>query len=50
MKNILQRNWEFATKSDFLIPISLQPNVVDLIDLKKLEFEISKICDIELQG
>ena len=25
-----QRNWVFATNSDFLIPISLQPAVVDL--------------------
>ena len=50
MENILQRKWKLVTKSDFLIPKSLQPNVVDLIDLKKLEFEISKICDIELQG
>ena len=25
-----QRNWVFVTNSDFLIPISLQPNVVDL--------------------
>ena len=24
------RNWVFATKSDFLIHISLQPDVVDL--------------------
>ena len=24
-----ERNWVFATKSDFLIPISLKPNVVD---------------------
>ena len=27
---ILKRNWVFATNSDFLIPIYLQPNVVDL--------------------
>ena len=26
----IQRNWVFVTNSDFLIPISLQPNVVDL--------------------
>ena len=26
----LQRNWVFATNSDFLIPISLRPDVVDL--------------------
>ena len=25
-----RKNWAFATNSDFLIPISLQPNVVDL--------------------
>ena len=25
-----ERNWAFVTNSDFLIPISLQPNVVDL--------------------
>ena len=25
-----QRNWAFATKSDFLITISLEPNVADL--------------------
>ena len=25
-----QRNWAFATNRDFLISISLQPNVVDL--------------------
>ena len=27
---VWQRNWVFATFCDFLIPISLQPNVVDL--------------------
>ena len=27
---IEQRNWVFATNSDFLITISLEPNVVDL--------------------
>ena len=26
----VQRNWVFATNSDFLIPISLEPNVIDL--------------------
>ena len=36
MENELRRNWELVTKSDFLISISLQPNVVDLIDLTKL--------------
>ncbi len=25
-----QRNWVFVTNSDFQIPISLQPNVVDI--------------------
>ena len=29
-----ERNWVFATNSDFIIPISLQPNVVDLRHLK----------------
>ena len=27
---IKRRNWVFATNSDFLIPISLHPNVLDL--------------------
>ena len=29
-RNIEMLNWVFATNSDFLIPISLQPNIVDL--------------------
>ena len=29
-KQFYQRNWVFATNSDFLIPLSLQPNVLDL--------------------
>ena len=29
-KNLHQRNWVFATNSDFLITISLEPNVADL--------------------
>jgi len=28
--DFLQRNWVFATNSDFLIPKTLQPNVADL--------------------
>ena len=31
---VKQRNCVFATNSDFLIPISLEPNVVDLRDFK----------------
>ena len=33
-----QRNWVFATKSDFLLPRSLQPNVVDLRYFKLIKF------------
>ena len=47
---MLQRNWVFATNSDFLITISLEPNVADLKYLKLwilldkiIWFEISKV-------
>ena len=36
----LLRNLVFATNSDFLIPTSLQPNVIDLDILNFLIFEI----------
>ena len=43
-----ERNWVFVTNSDFLIPISLQPNVVDLRYFKLwimlFKFEILRIC------
>ena len=29
-ESVIQRNWDLSTNSDFLIPVSLQPNVVDL--------------------
>ena len=31
-KSFTQRNWVLVTNSDFLIPISSQPNVVDLVN------------------
>jgi len=31
----IERNWDFATNSDFLIPLSLQPNVADIQYLKR---------------
>ena len=33
-ESVVQRNWVFATNSDFQISISLQPNVVDLTYFK----------------
>ena len=41
---ILERNWVFATNSDFLIPISLQPNVVTLRYFKQWILLDQKIC------
>ena len=31
---VIDRYWAFATNSNFLIPMSLKPNVVDLIYFK----------------
>ena len=51
-----KRNWVFATNSDFQIPVTLQPNVVDLIYFKLwillaqiIQVEISKVYIIRLQ-
>ena len=51
-----QRNWVFATNCDFIIPISLDSNVVDLWYFKQwllldqiTKFEISKVYDIGFQ-
>ena len=44
-----KRNRVFATNSDFLIQISLQPNVEDLRYFKqKYKFEISKVITMRL--
>ena len=45
LKKLLLRQKEtsFATNSDFLIPISLQPNVVDLFKLWILSNQITKV-------
>ena len=43
--NKLQRNWVFATNSDFLIQISLQLTVVfqTINSVKKIEFETKTV-------
>ena len=38
-KIIMQRNWVFATNSNFLIPISMQPDVANLWYFKPLIFQ-----------
>jgi len=52
VKESKERNWVFATKSDFLIPIPLQPRVVDqdilyspFCKIKLFKFEISKVVN-----
>ena len=37
------RNWVFATNSDFLIPISLKPNVVNLWYFKLILFDLTEL-------
>ena len=51
-----QRNWVFATNSDFLIPTSLQPNILTLdfsnyefCKIKYYKFKIWKVYTIRLQ-
>ena len=55
----ISKEMSFATNSDFLIPLSMQPNVVanthlifktiNSVSLKKFKFEIPKIYAIRLQ-
>ena len=37
----IQRNWVFATNSEFIMPISLEPNVVNLWYLKLILFDLT---------
>ena len=39
----LKRTWVFATNSHFLIPISLEPNVVNLWYFKLILFDLAKV-------
>ena len=46
----IQRNWLFATNSDFLIPISLEANVVNLWYFKLIFFDLSKVIVWNFKG
>ena len=37
-----ERNWVFATNSEFIIPISLEPNVVNLWYFKLILFDLTE--------
>ena len=47
-KNMFQRIWVFATNSDILIPLSLQPNGVNLWYFRLFEFIVLEAYEIEL--
>ena len=41
-EKIQQRNWVFSTSSEFIIPISLEPNVVNLWYFKLILFDLTE--------
>ena len=45
-----QRNWLFATNSDFLIPISFEPNAVNLWYFKLIFFDLTKVIVWNFKG
>ena len=46
----IQRSWFFATNSDFLIPISLKPNVVNLWYFKLILFDLTELIAWNVKG
>ena len=45
-----ERNWLFSTNSDFQIPISLEPNVVNLWYFKLIFFDLTKVIVWNFKG